>query len=390
MKLLDAIVGFTDDLVDIRRDLHAHPEIGFEEIRTASVVARHLGAWGIEVHSGVGRTGVVGIVRGNRPGPAIGLRADMDALPMEELADVSYKSLQPGAFHGCGHDGHTTMLLGAARYLASTRNFPGEIILIFQPAEEGCGGARAMIEDGLFDRFPCQEVYGLHNWPNGPVGSITVKPGVAMAASDSFDIVISGQGSHGAQPQFSRDPTIVAVTLAQALQTIVSRNLNPLDSVVLSITQLHAGSAYNVIPETAKLAGTIRSFDAGVRGQVHQRMRELAGGISAAFNVTIDVTIHEIFRSLVNSEPQAMAAIQIARDVVGEELARVVDYPETGSEDFSEMLNLVPGAYLLLGQGPGAALHNPFYVFNDHILPIGASLLARIGEGRATAIAGRT
>ena len=387
MKLIGSIVDFADDLTEIRRDLHAHPEVGFEEVRTASVVADRLTSWGIEVHKGIGCTGVVGIVRGDRPGATIGLRADMDALPMQELADVRYRSQRPGAFHGCGHDGHTAMLLGAARYLAATRKFPGQIMLIFQPAEEGLRGARAMIEDGLFERFPCREVYGLHNWPNGPVGRVTVKLGVAMAASDSFDIAIGGTGGHGAQPQFARDPTIVAVTLAQALQTIVSRNVSPIDAAILSITQIHAGSAYNVIPETAALAGTIRSFDAQVRSNVHQRMRELASGIAAAFGVTIDVTINEGYRSLCNSEEHALAAINIARELVGPELAVVVDTQETGSEDFSDMLSIVPGAYLLLGQGPGPSLHNPFYVFNDQILPIGASLLARIAEERATALA---
>ena len=385
MKLVDAITDFADDFVEIRRDLHAHPELGFAEVRTAAIVAGHLTSWGIEVHKGIGRTGVVGIVRGNRPGAAIGLRADMDALPMQELADVPWRSQQSGAFHGCGHDGHTTMLLGAARYLAATRNFPGQIVLIFQPAEEGCGGARALIEDGLFERFPCREVYGLHNWPNGPVGCVTVKPGVAMAASDAFDIVVGGKGGHAAQPQFCRDPTIVAVTLAQALQTIVSRNLSPIDAAIVSITQIHAGSAYNVIPETAALAGTIRTFDRQVRSQVHQRMRELADGIAAAFGVTVSVTIKEGYRVLVNSEPHALAAINIARELVGPDLALIVDNPETGSEDFSDMLSIVPGAYLLLGQGPGPSLHNPHYVFNDAILPIGASLLARIAEQRAKA-----
>jgi amidohydrolase len=387
MKLVDAIVGFADDLTEIRRDLHAHPEVGFEEVRTAGVVADRLTSWGIEVHKGIGRTGVVGIVRGDRPGATVGLRADMDALPMQELADAPYRSQRPGAFHGCGHDGHTAMLLGAARYLAATRKFPGQIVLIFQPAEEGLCGARAMIEDGLFKRFPCREIYGLHNWPNGPVGRVTVKLGVAMAASDSFDIIVGGKGGHGAQPQFARDPTIVAVTLAQALQTIVSRNVSPIDAAVLSITQLHTGSAYNVIPETAALAGTIRTFDAQVRGHVHQRMREMASGIAAAFGVTIDVTINEGYRSLCNSEEHALAAINIARELVGPELAAVVDTPETGSEDFSDMLSIVPGAYLLLGQGPGPSLHNPFYAFNDQILPIGASLLARIAEERTTALA---
>jgi amidohydrolase len=383
MKLIKEIVRFADDLTLIRRDLHANPEIGFEEVRSAAIVADQLAAWGVEVHTGIGGTGVVGIIRGDRPGGAIGLRADMDALPMQELAEVPYRSKRDGVFHGCGHDGHTTMLLGAARYLAATRKFPGEIKLIFQPAEEGLGGARAMIGDGLFRRFPCDEVYGLHNWPEGPVGRITVKPGIAMAASDQLDISIGGQGAHGAQPQLARDPTIVAVTLAQALQSIVSRNVSPLDAAVLSITQLHAGSAYNVIPETATLGGTIRTFDAIVRTMLHQRIRELAAGLAAAFGVTITVTLTDGYRALRNSEEQSLAVINTARRIVGGDLAEVVDVPLTGSEDFSDMLDLVPGAYLLLGQGPGPSLHNPHYVFNDDILPIGASLLARIAEERS-------
>jgi amidohydrolase len=384
MKLIKDIVRFADDLTAIRRDLHANPEIGFEEVRTAAIVADKLTAWGVEVHTGIGGTGVVGIIRGDRPGGTIGLRADMDALPMQELADVPYRSKRDGVFHGCGHDGHTTMLLGTARYLAATRKFPGEIRVIFQPAEEGLGGALAMIADGLFQRFPCQEVYGLHNWPDGPVGRITVKPGVAMAASDQFDIIIGGQGAHGAQPHLARDPTIVAVTLAQALQSIVSRNMNPLDAAVLSITKLHAGTAYNVIPETATLGGTIRTFDANVRSLLHARIRELSSGLAAAFGVTINVTITDGFRVLRNSEEQSLAAISIAQAIVGAELAGVVDVPLTGSEDFSDMLDAVPGAYLLLGQGPGPSLHNPHYVFNDDILPIGATLLARIAEERST------
>jgi amidohydrolase len=387
MKLIKEIVRFADDLTAIRRDLHANPEIGFEEVRTAAIVADKLTAWGVEVHTNIGRTGVVGIVKGDRPGGTIGLRADMDALPMQELANVPYRSKRDGVFHGCGHDGHTTMLLGAARYLATTRKFAGEIKLIFQPAEEGLGGALAMIADGLFRRFPCNEVYGLHNWPDGPVGRITIKPGIAMAASDQFDIIIGGQGAHGAQPHLARDPAIVAVTLAQALQTIVSRNINPLDAAVLSITKLHTGTAYNVIPETATLGGTIRTFDANVRSLLHARIRELSAGLAAAFGVTITVTITDGFRVLRNSEAQSLAAINIAQGIVGK-LAEIIDVPLTGSEDFSDMLDAVPGAYLLLSQGPGPSLHNPHYVFNDDILPIGASLLARIAEERANVLSG--
>src|SRR5262249_26657038 len=241
----------SDEMVAWRRDFHAHPEIGFQEERTSGIVAEKLASWGIEVHRGIGKTGVVGGLKGRGPGRSIGLRADMDALPMDEMTNLPYRSKNPGVFHGCGHDGHTTMLLGAARYLAETRNFGGTVVLIFQPAEEGLGGAKAMIADGLFQRFPCDEIYGLHNAPAGPRGQISVRSGVAMAGAGFFDIDITGRGAHGAAPELANDPTIVAVTLAQALQSIVSRNVNPQQAAVLSITKIHAGSAYNVIPETA-------------------------------------------------------------------------------------------------------------------------------------------
>ena len=288
MPNIERIEGFADELTAIRRDLHAHPEIGFEEVRTSGIVADKLTQWGIEVHRGLGGTGVVGVLKGKgHGGKRIGLRADMDALPMEENTNLRWRSTIPGRFHGCGHDGHTTMLLGTARYLAETRNFDGTVHFIFQPAEEGLGGARAMIKDGLFEKFPCDEIYGLHNAPDLNHGEIAILPGPAMAGADFFDIVINGYGAHGAMPNVSKDPVIVAMTLGQALQTIVSRNVDPHEPAVLSITQIHAGSAYNVIPGEAKLCGTVRAFSDEVRVLIRERMRALCAGIASAFQVEI-------------------------------------------------------------------------------------------------------
>ena len=383
MNLAPAIVDFSKELTLIRRDIHAHPEIGFEENRTSQIVADHLQAWGVEVHRSVGGTGVIGVIHGKGSGRSIGLRADMDALPMAEATELAYASKNPGVFHGCGHDGHTTMLLGAARHLARTRHFNGQIVMIFQPAEEGLGGARRMIEDGLFDRFPCDEIYGLHNWPGAPLGRISLTRGVAMAAADTFDIHITGRGAHGAQPHNAIDPVIVATTIAQALQTIVSRNVDPVKAAIVSITQIHAGSAYNVIPETAHLGGTIRTFEPELRDLIAQRITALARSIAEGFGAEATVTIEPRFSALRNNDRLAEAAMNIAGDIVGQTLVEYDDLPKTGSEDFAEMLAIVPGAYLLLGQGEGPALHNPRYDFNDEAIPIGATLLARIAEARA-------
>src|SRR6201994_2631538 len=317
MPTIDRIQGFADDLTAIRRDLHAHPEIGFEEVRTSGIVAEKLSQWGIEVHRGLGGTGVIGVLKGKGSGGrTIGLRADMDALPMEENTNLSWRSTIPGRFHGCGHDGHTTMLLGTARYLAETRNFDGTVHFIFQPAEEGLGGARAMIKDGLFDKFPCDEIYGLHNAPDLNHGELAILPGPAMAGADFFDITITGYGAHGAVPENSRDPVVIAITLGQALQTIVSRNINPHKPAVLSITQIHAGSAYNVIPGEAKLAGTVRAFSDDVRKQIRERMRTISAGIAAAFQVEISVDIRDTFSVLVNQEEQSKVVEEVARTVI--------------------------------------------------------------------------
>ena len=386
MTALERISGFKDDLTAWRRDFHAHPELGFEEERTSAIVADKLASWGIEVHRGLGKTGVVGVLRGKGGNyRRIGLRADMDALPIEEATGLPFKSQSPGRMHACGHDGHTTMLLGAARYLAGTRGFEGDAVFIFQPAEEGLGGARAMLKDGLFERFPCDEVYGLHNWPNGERGRIFMREGAAMAAADFFDIRISGRGAHGAQPHQSNDPTVIAMTLGQAMQTIVSRNADPLKSMVVSITQVHAGSAYNVIPETAHLAGTMRTFDEGMRKLAQDRVRELASGIAAAFGATIEVEIRDIFSVLHNSPEQIAAAEEAAIEIVGKPNVETGAEPKMGSEDFADMLHKVPGAYVWVGTAETAALHNPNYRFDDDILPIGAALLARLVEKRAGA-----
>jgi amidohydrolase len=386
MPALPDIVAFEDDLKAIRHDLHAHPEIGFEEERTSAIVAEKLASFGIEVHRGIGKTGVVGILRGEGgSGRRIGLRADMDALPIVETTNLPYRSQNPGVFHGCGHDGHTTMLLGAARYLAAKRDFPGTAVFVFQPAEEGLGGARAMIADGLFDRFPVDEIYGLHNAPYLEAGQIAVFPGPAMAAADFFDIRITGAGSHAAMPQVSRDPVVAASALVQALQSIVSRNASPLKSAVLSITQIHAGSAYNVIPEEVTLTGTMRAFDPEIMELMRERLRAVADGVAKAFAVEIAVDLRSIFDVLINHEEQAAHFAEAAREIVGAEGLLTDPRPMMGSEDFADMLRKAPGCYAWVGQAGDVPLHNPAYILDDGILPVGASLLARIVERRLAA-----
>src|ERR1700738_1731491 len=383
MPTIDRIDGFADELTAIRRDLHAHPEIGFEEVRTSGIVADKLTQWGIEVHRGLGGTGVVGVLKGKGVGgKRIGLRADMDALPMEENTNLRWRSTIPGRFHGCGHDGHTTMLLGTARYLAETRNFDGTVHFIFQPAEEGLGGARAMIKDGLFEKFPCDEVYGLHNAPDLNHGEVAILPGPAMAGADFFDITISGYGAHGAMPERSKDAVVIAMTLGQALQTIVSRNVDPLKSAVLSITQIHAGSAYNVIPGEAKLCGTVRAFSDEVRELIRERMRAICAGIASAFQVEIKADIRDTFSVLVNQEEQANAVAEVARSVVGGDNVFTKSRPKMGSEDFSDMLQAGPRASFRPGQEAGVPGNNPAYIHDKKILPMGAVFFARLIETR--------
>ncbi|MBN9040485.1 MAG: amidohydrolase [Rhizobiales bacterium 62-47] len=383
MPNLERIEGFADELTAIRRDLHAHPEIGFEEKRTSGIVADKLAQWGIEVHRGLGGTGVVGVLKGKgNGGKRIGLRADMDALPMEENTNLQWRSTIPGRFHGCGHDGHTTMLLGTARYLAETKNFDGTVHFIFQPAEEGLGGARAMIKDGLFEKFPCDEIYGLHNAPDLGHGELAIFPGPGMAGADFFDITVTGFGAHGAMPEQSRDPVVIAMNLGQALQSIVSRNVDPLQSAVLSITKIHAGSAYNVIPNEAVLSGTVRAFSDKVRHMIRDRMKTIAAGMAHAFHVEIKVDIRDIFSVLVNSEEHARVVADVARTVVDPAKVYTKSRPKMGSEDFADMLHAVPGAYFWLGHEGSVPVHNPGYILDDKILPIGASMFARIIETR--------
>ena len=386
MPTIDRIQAYADELTAIRRDLHAHPEIGFEETRTSGIVAEKLSQWGIEVHRGLGGTGVIGVIKGKGSGTKrIGLRADMDALPMEENTNLPWRSTIPGCFHGCGHDGHTTMLLGTARYLAETRNFDGTVHFIFQPAEEGLGGARAMIKDGLFQKFPCDELYGLHNAPDLAHGEIAILPGPAMAGADFFDIKISGYGAHGAMPERSKDAVVIATSVAQAIQTIVSRNVEPLQAAVVSITQIHAGSAYNVIPGDAWLCGTVRAFSDSVRALVRERMRAICAGMAAAFNCEIDVDIRDTFSVLVNQEEQSKVVEEVARTVVEPSKVLTRSTPKMGSEDFADMLQTIPGAYFWVGHDGSVPVHNPGYVLDDKILPIGASMFARIIETRMPA-----
>jgi hippurate hydrolase len=380
MPALDHIRTYHDELTAIRHDLHTHPELGLEEHRTAAIVAAKLEEWGIEVHRGVGKTGVVGVLRaGNGPG-AIGLRADMDALPMTEANDLPYKSQSPGRMHACGHDGHTTMLLGAARYLAETKDFNGTVHLIFQPGEEGVGGALAMLDDKLLERFPCDAIFGMHNRVGLPVGEYSICPGPAMAGGAFFDITIEGRGSHGAHPDQSVDPVLVACHIGAALQSIVARNVAPLKTAVVSVTKIHSGDAFNVIPQCATLSGTARWFDPAVKALIAARMTQLAEGVAAGFGATAKVDFRTIFAPLVNDPEQSMIYADAAAELVGEALVDRAKGPTMGSEDFAFMMEKVPGAYILVGGGEGAAAHNERFNFNDETTPYGAALYARLVE----------
>ena len=375
---IDAIRPRHEALTAIRRDIHAHPELGLEEHRTAELVAQKLESWGIEVHRGVGRTGVVGVLRNGSGNRAIGLRADMDALPMSEMTGLPWASTVPGKMHACGHVGHTTMLLGAAQYLAETRKFSGTVHFIFQPGEEGCGGALAMLEDGLFERFPCDVIYGMHNRTGMDVGTYSVRPGPAMAGGAFFDITVGGKGSHGARPEQSIDPVLTACTIATALQSIVSRNLSPRDPAVVSVTKVMGGDAYNVIPQTATLSGTARFFDRKVGEQIREAMARLADGIAAGFGATATLDWRLIFAPTVNA-PEPTAAVEAAVNALGAPLFKDKP-PVMGSEDFAFMLEKVPGAYLNVGNGPGFAPHHPEYAFEDAAIPYGAGLYAKLVE----------
>ncbi|WP_121064434.1 M20 aminoacylase family protein [Chachezhania antarctica] len=385
MPNIPRIESYADELTEIRRDFHAHPEIGFEEVRTSGIVADLLARWGIAVTRGLGKTGVVGVLEGRGPGRTIGLRADMDALPMDEQTNLPWTSKNAGVFHGCGHDSHTTMLLGAARYLAETRDFEGTVTFIFQPAEEGLGGARAMIADGLFEQFPCDEIYGIHNSPYHDPGIVGVKTGAAMAGAEFFDIDITGKGSHGAAPHMGRDPVVIGAGLVQELQTIVSRNVSATSAAVVSVTQIHGGNAYNVIPETVRLSGTVRYFDRAVKDQIVQRMQALCDGFAVAFESEIRLDVRNVFDVLVNDADRAASVAEVARGVVGADKVITGGDPVMGSEDMADMLAVVPGAYFTVGHKGDVPVHNPGFILDDEILPVGASMFARLVEARGAA-----
>ncbi len=377
---LDRARRYQDELTAIRRDIHAHPELGLEEYRTADIVARKLEEWGIEVHRGVGVTGVVGVLRSGNGQASIGLRADMDALPILEATGLPHASLNAGRMHACGHDGHTTMLLGAAKYLAETRDFNGTVNFIFQPAEEGVGGALAMLKDGLFERFPCNAVYGMHNRPGLPVGRFITGKTTRSAGGAFFDINITGKGAHGAHPQQSIDPVVIACHIGTALQSIVSRNVSAQDTAVLSITRIQAGDAYNVIPQHAVLAGTVRTMKREVMSMIEQNMSRLATSIAIGFGAEATMDFRVIFAPMVNNADEALAFGDAAAELVGEEAVQRDGNPGMGSEDFSFMMEQVPGAHINLGNGDSAALHNHLYDFNDEAIPYGVALYAKIAE----------
>ena len=383
MKNIGRIVEYHDDLTNWRRDIHAHPELGFEEQRTADVVAKKLAEFGCEVFRGIGRMGVVGRLRAGASLRSIGLRADMDALPIQEATNLPYRSRHEGRMHACGHDGHTAMLLGAARYLAETRNFDGTVHFIFQPAEEGLGGGEAMVQDGLFERFPCDTIFGMHNRPGLAVGKFQIRTGPMMAGGAYFDITVTGRGAHGARPEAGIDPVIIASHITTALQTVISRNVRPLDTAVLSVTQIHAGDAYNVIPEQAFIRGTVRAFSSETMMLIEQNISRIASGVAAGFGGTAELDFRLIFPPLVNDTTEAEFIADTAATLVGEDNINRNGNLVMASEDFSYMLDRRPGAYIQIGNGDssgGCEVHNPGYDFNDDALPLGASLFARVAE----------
>ena len=391
MKLVDPIIAFQSEIQQIRRDLHAHPELCYEEQRTSDVVADKLTQWGIPVIRGLGVTGVVGIIKNGTSELSIGLRADMDALPMQEINTFDHASRHPGKMHACGHDGHTAMLLGAAKHLAEHRNFDGTVYLVFQPAEEGGAGAKRMIEDGLFEQCPMDAIYGMHNWPGIPAGHMSVVEGPMMASSNEFYLTIKGKGAHAAQPHKGIDPVMVAVQIAQSWQTIISRQKSPLDTAVLSITQIHAGSATNVIPDDAKMVGTVRTFTWPVLDLIEQRMEEIARHTAAAFGAEAEFRFRRNYPPLVNHPAETRFAVEVMKEVLGPERVDDQVEPTMGAEDFAYFLQAKPGCYMFIGNGEGdhrdgghglgpCVLHNGSYDFNDNLLPIGSSFWVRMVE----------
>ena len=387
---IDSIVAQSAGIAAIRRDIHAHPELCFEEVRTADIVAQKLTEWGIPVHRGLGKTGVVGIVKAGTSPRAIGLRADMDALPMQEFNTFAHASSYPGKMHACGHDGHTAMLLAAAQYLAQHRDFDGTVQLIFQPAEEGGAGARAMIEDGLFERFPVEAVFGMHNWPGMPAGSMAVSPGPVMASSNEFKITIHGKGGHAAMPSNCIDPVPIACQMVQAFQTIISRNKKPVDAGVISVTMIHTGEATNVVPDSCELQGTVRTFSFEVLDLIEKRMRQVAEHTCAAHDAVCDFEFVRNYPPTINTPAEAQFARKVMASIVGEDKA-LDQEPSMGAEDFAYMLQAKPGAYLFIANGDGShremghgggpcTLHNPSYDFNDDLIPLGGTFWVRLAE----------
>ena len=380
MPIIARVKDYQDELVEIRRDLHAHPELGFEEHRTSEIVARKLAEFGCEVHRGLGKTGVVGTLRNGNATRAIGLRADMDALAMPEENEFAHKSTIAGRMHACGHDGHTTILLGAAKYLAETRNFEGAVHFIFQPAEEGKGGGRAMIDDGLFEQFPCDAVFAIHNKPGLPVGSIVTRPGPLLAASDRFELTVKGRGSHAAQPHRATDPFVMASQVVLALQTIGSRNVDPMDQSVVTVGFMRGGSAHNVIPDQVQIGGTVRTFQPDVQDLVERRIREIANGVAVMHAAEIDVVYTRGYPPTINHAAETEFAAEAAVEICGAEQVATNIRPIMGAEDFSFMLNKRPGAMLWLGNGDTPYVHTTQYDFNDDALPFGVSFFARLTE----------
>ena len=388
MPIVNRVADFHDEITAWRRDLHAHPELQYDVHRTAGAVSEKLKSFGCDdVVTGIGRTGVVGVIRGRKPGGAkvIGMRADMDALPIEESTDVAYKSTVPGKMHACGHDGHTAMLLGAAKYLAETRNFAGTAVVIFQPAEEGGAGARAMMDDGLFDRFGIEEVFGMHNYPGMPIGQFAIRSGPTMASTDAITIDIEGVGGHAAWPHFGVDTVVVGAQIVNQLQSIVARNVDPLQAAVISICMFQAGHTDNVIPQHAKLRGTARALSPKVRDLLQKRVREVVEGTARAYGAKAELTYTTGYPVLVNEERKTAFAAAVAREVAGRDKVDTECPPLMGAEDFAFMLQERPGAFIYIGNGNSAQLHNPAYDFNDEAIPAGTSYWVRLAE---TALAG--
>ena len=381
MPVLNRIAAYAEEMAEWRQWMHRNPELGFELPKTAAYVADRLREIGVdELHEGIAKTGMVAIVEGQGDGPTIGLRADMDALPIAETTGAEWTSETHGLMHACGHDGHTTMLLGAAKYLTETRSFKGRVALIFQPAEEDGGGGKVMVDEGIMDRFGITQVYGIHNAPDLPEGHIATAPGPLLAAVDDISITITGKGGHAALPHETVDPIPAAIAIAQACDTIVSRNRDPVEALVVSITKIQAGTAHNVVPETALVGGTVRTFSPELRDLAERRITEICDGVAKGFGVRVDLNYYRDYPATVNHAPEAAFAAEVAREVVGAERVNDNHRPDMGAEDFSYMLEARPGAYLLLGQGTEFMCHHPAYDFNDRIAPIGASFFARLVE----------